>query len=127
MTIIINESLASGTVPAKYKIAKIIPLYKKNEANDFGNYRPVSLLSALSKILEKVVCGQLLKFMTSHNLLCDYQYGFRNKNQTNHVIQYMMNYVTEHGAMRQPVVATFIDLSKAFDCLQYDKLFQKMM
>ena len=100
MTIIINKSLASGTVPAKYKIAKIIPLYKKNEAND--------------------------KFMTSHNLLCDYQYGFRNKSQTNHVIQYMMNYVTEHGALTQPVAATFIDLSKAFDCLQYDKLFEKM-
>ena len=67
MTIIINKSLASGTVPAKYKIAKIIPLYKKNEPNDFGNYRPVSLLSALSKIVEKVVCGRLMKFMTSHN------------------------------------------------------------
>ena len=73
-----------------------------------GKYRPVSLLSALSKILEKVVC--------------DTQYGFRNKSQTMHVFQKMLNLI----ANNQPIIVTFIDLSKAFDYLQYDKLFHKM-
>ena len=51
MTIIINKSIDQGKVAAVFKIARIIPLYKKKTANEFGNYRPVSLLSALSKIL----------------------------------------------------------------------------
>ena len=55
MMIIINKSIASSQVPDLFKVARIIPLHKKNAADDCGNYRPVSLLSALSKILEKVI------------------------------------------------------------------------
>ena len=61
MTAIINKSMESNYVPSLFKIARIIPLYKKNAADEFGNYRPVSLLSALSKILEKAVCHSMQK------------------------------------------------------------------
>ena len=57
MTQIINKSIMEGKVPQLYKQARIIPLYKKGAANTCGYYRPVSLLSALSKILEKAVCA----------------------------------------------------------------------
>ena len=126
MTIIINKSLDEGIVPAAFKIARIIPLYKKKAADEFGNYRPVSLLSALSKILEKVVCAQMMHFFEVSKSICDTQYGFRNKSQTTHVVQNMLNFIAENAANNQPIIATFIDLSKAFDCLQYDKLFRKM-
>ena len=56
MSIIIGHSIEEGYVPSKFKLARIIPLYKKGSPDEYGNYRPVSLLSALSKILEKVVC-----------------------------------------------------------------------
>ena len=62
MTIIINKSIEYSKVPSKHKLAKIISLYKKGAANEFGNYRPVSLLPALSKILEKAVCQQLMAY-----------------------------------------------------------------
>ena len=127
MTTTINKSMESNYVPSLFKIARIIPLYKKNSANEFGNYRPVSLLSALSKILEKVVCQQMMKFFRDNDLLSKTQYGFRAKSQTTHVIQKMLNYVNEHAAKGQPIIATFIDLSKTFDCLQYDKLYGKML
>ena len=67
-------------------------------ANQCGNYRPVSLLSALSKILEKAVCNQLMSFLKNTSILCDQQFGFRPKNQTTHVVQHMMNIITEASA-----------------------------
>ena len=81
-TIIIYKSISSSTVPEPFKIARIIPLYKKNAANDYGNYQPVSHLSALSKILEKVVCEQMMDYLQRNRLLYDTPYGFRNKSQT---------------------------------------------
>ena len=64
MTKIINISIRTGNVPQIYKEARIIPLYKKGAANECGNYRPVSLLSALSKILEKAICQQLMTYLS---------------------------------------------------------------
>ena len=124
MTHIINTSIRTGKVPLKYKIARIIPLYKKGAANECGNYRPVSLLSALSKILEKVICRQLMTYLSINKLLCPDQFGFRPQNQTTHVVHKMMNYISKKSIDNEVTIATFIDLSKAFDCLQYDKLFK---
>ena len=76
MTIIINKSIKYSKVPLQHKLARIIPLYKKGAANEFGNYRPVSLLPALSKILEKAVCQQLMAYFHKYYLLCNHQYGF---------------------------------------------------
>jgi hypothetical protein len=126
MTMIINQSMAEGKVPSAFKIAVIKPLYKKGPANELGNYRPVSLLSALSKILEKAVCTQLNHWLYKEGLYCPTQYGFRPKSSTTHAVQDLMNQVTNNAAANQCTVATFIDLSKAFDCLQYDKLFGKL-
>jgi exonuclease III len=126
MTEIINRSIQDGCVPLTYKKARLIPLYKKGSAGEFGNYRPVSLLSALSKILEKVVCKQMMNYLDHNNLLCPDQFGFRPKSQTNHVIQKMMNKIAEESEKGRVTLATYLDLSKAFDCLQYNKLFAKL-
>ena len=126
MTIIINKSIAEGKVPAIHKKARIIPLYKKGQSNVFGNYRPVSLLPSLSKILEKAICKQLTHYLEKYNILCPNQYGFRAKNQTTHVVHSMLNTIASNAINNQCTIAAYIDLSKAFDCLQYDKLFKKM-
>ena len=126
MTLIINKSIEHSKVPSQHKLARIIPLYKKGAANEFGNYRPVSLLPALSKILEKAVCQQFLAHFQKYNLLCSHQYGFRAKNQTTYVVHSMLNSISKNMANGRCTIASFIDLSKAFDCLQYDKLFTKM-
>jgi hypothetical protein len=84
------------------------------------------LLSALSKILEKAVCSQLKQWLNKEKLFCPTQYGFRYKSSTTHAVQDLMNHITQNAAQDKSTVATFIDLSKAFDCLQYDKLFSKM-
>ena len=118
--------MQEGVVTDNYKISRISPLYKKGASNECDNYRPVSLLPSLFKILEKAICKQLMNYINTHNLICDHQHGFRPKNQTTHVIQNMMNFRTTAATKNEVVIATYIDLSKAFDCLQYDKLFRKL-
>ena len=68
-TFIINQSLLTGIFPEKLKIAKVLPLFKKNDCKIMDNYRPISLLPAISKVFEKVVYNQLYTYFTSNNLL----------------------------------------------------------
>jgi len=126
MTLIINKSIEEQYVPTAYKKAKIVPLFKKGAANECGNYRPVSLLSALSKILEKAICKQLMAQLSNNNSICPDQFGFRYQSQTSHVVHKLLNEVSNNSVADMVTLATFIDLSKAFDCLQYDKLFYKL-
>ena len=77
--IIFNQSIATGYFPDMMKVAEIIPLYKGKEEDQVINYRPVSLLMTISKILEKIIYNRVFKFLTKHNILYDSQYGFRSK------------------------------------------------
>ena len=112
MTLVINKSIKECYVPQLYKIAKIVPLYKKGPANECGNYRPVSLLSALSKILEKAICRQLRNHLGVNKILCPTQFGFRTRNQTSHVVHKLLNDITENTINNETTIATYLDLSK---------------
>ena len=83
---ILNLSLLNGQVPDNMKIAKVIPLYKKGDKLNVSNYRPISLLSSLSKILEKVVYLRTLNFFKTHNILFNFQIGFIEKHNTEHAL-----------------------------------------
>ena len=77
LTLIINQMLNTGIFPDNLKIAKIIPLFKKDDDKFFSNYRPISLLSSISKVFEKVIHNQIHCHFDSHNLFYISQYGFR--------------------------------------------------
>ncbi len=74
--------LTTGIFPDKLKIAKVIPLHKKDEETLFTNYRPISLLPAISKIFEKVIFKQLYNFFLEKKLFYNAQYGFRTEHST---------------------------------------------
>ena len=78
----LNLSLYSGRIPDDMKTARVVPLYKKNSKSEPGNYRLVSILTVMSKILEKTVHKQLENYLGSKKLLYDYQSGFRNPYST---------------------------------------------
>ena len=73
ITFIINQSIVSGTVPDRMKDARVKPLFKKNYPLEVSNYRPVSILSIVSKVLERSVYNQLYAFLQSHGLLYELQ------------------------------------------------------
>ena len=77
-----NESLSSGVFPDTLKIAKVIPVFKSGDNRCITNYRPISVLSNISKIYEKLVCARLNKFLVDKQLLHDNQFGFRPKLST---------------------------------------------
>ena len=82
LTIIINQSLEKGIFPESLRIAKVLPLFKKDDPTTVNNYRPISLLNNISKIFEKVIDQQLNSYLSKNNLLYGSQYGFRSDHST---------------------------------------------
>ncbi len=87
ISILINRSIKEGRVPSCMKTAKVLPLYKSKERNQMTNYRPISILPALWKILEKVVHKRVYNFLNSNNRLYRYRFGFRKKKNTQRLMQ----------------------------------------
>jgi hypothetical protein len=79
LCVLFNKSIHEGIVPDDLKIAKIIPVFKSEEKRIVSNYRPISVLPAFSKILERLIYNRLMDFIEQHNIISDSQYGFRKK------------------------------------------------
>ena len=86
---LINLSISLSSVPDSCKIAKLKPLYKKGSKLDPKNYRPISVLPLISKVLEKVIHDQTQTFLTENNLLYCYQSGFRKFHSTDTCLAYL--------------------------------------
>jgi len=126
LTLIANQMITSSIFPNSLKIAKIKPIFKKGNKELCENYRPISLLPALSKILEKVMLKQINNHFTENNLYYDSQYGFRKKHSTEHaLIEFTDQIITSLDNNETPT-SIFIDLTKAFDCLDHDILLHKL-
>ena len=126
MTVLINDSLRSGKFPDKLKIAKVIPLYKKNERDNFDNYRPISLLPVFSKVFEKIVHKQIYEYFQSNNLFYTSQYGFRSKHSTEGAVVEYVDYLKCQIDNGHIPVSVSIDLSKAFNTLDHSILLKKL-
>jgi hypothetical protein len=126
LTYIYNLSFSTGVVPDVLKIAKIIPIYKKDDRNKPGNYRPISLLSIFDKILEKLMYKRLSSFLEMNKFLYEYQFGFRKNHSTVHAVMEVIDAIYEHCDNNEITMGIYIDLQKAFDTVNHEILIQKL-
>lgn len=126
LTCLINRSFADGIFPNNLKTARVLPLFKSGSCKQMSNYRPVSLLSAISKVLEKIMCDRLLSFLTRYNILNPAQHGFiKNKSTKTALLDYL-NALYENLNNNKKCVGAFMDLSKAFDMVDHPILLSKL-
>ena len=121
-----NVSIAEGQFPDSWKIARVIPLFKKGSDADVNNYRPISILPVVSKIIEKHIALSFHAFLNNNNLLHQRQSGFRY----NHSCQTALTLMTEEWleAMNNGELTgvLMVDLCKAFDLVDHSLLLQKL-
>jgi len=126
LTHLCNLSLENGVVPDKLKIAKVIPIHKKGAKDQLNNYRPVSVLTCISKIYERLVYNRIVEFLDKHKILSRQQFGFRKQHSTTLAINALMNRFHESIENNDIMLGLFIDLSRAFDTISHKILLNKL-
>ena len=126
MSQIFNLSFETGTYPEKLKTSKNIPIYKKGSKLEPSNYRPISLLSNLNKILEKLMYSRVYKFLNKYNCIYNLQFWFREKHSTNHALINITESIRSALDNDKTVCGIFVDLQKAFDTVNHEILIDKL-
>ena len=124
LSLIFNTSLKTGAIPVEWKIANVVPVFKKGSKASVENYRPISLTCLTSKIFEKVVKKELLA--RCHHLINEKQHGFLNgKSCTTQMVPFVTDLaLTLNDSSRTDVI--YFDFAKAFDSVNHDVVLQKL-
>ena len=122
----IDKTIDTGLFPSQWKMAKVFPLYKKGDRTDAQNYRPISVLPAISKICDRVVYDQLHGYLNSNGLLTKKQSGFRSPHFTVTALLHLTNnwYLNIDKGMTNLIV--LLDLAKAFDTVSHNILLKQL-
>lgn len=126
LMILINKSFVEGKFPSILKSSAITPIFKKGDKEQMTNYRPIALLSTISKIVEKAFNKRLRAFLSERQLFCPHQYGFRRDHSTIDAVSQLVGDVCLGFDRNLPTVAVMLDVSKAFDALDHQILLYKL-
>ena len=120
VTQLFNFSISSGTFPKLWKSANVCPIYKrKGTKSDVDNYRPISILPILGRLLEKIIGRQLQMFCDSHDIIPIQQFGFRRNSSCELALLAAQDKWLEDISKGSFVGTLLIDLSKAFDSIEH--------
>ena len=124
---LVNVSLTKGVFPEAWKTAEVVPILKPHgDVNDPSSHRPISLLSHLSKVVEKVVCDQLSRYLSDHSILFYNQYAYRSCHSTEDAVLDAVEWISQNSERGEVSSVTAADLSKAFDSVDHGVLLRKL-
>ena len=123
---LLNLSISTNSFPNYWKIAKVTPLHNGGARNDSNNYRPISVLPILSKILEKHVASSLSVFLRDNNLLYELQSAFRSGHSTETALIRLTDQILKNMDNDEVTGLVFIDFRKAFDVIDHELLLKKL-
>lgn len=126
LTYICNLALNTGVFPNMLKVAILHPIYKSGDRNRIENYRPISVLSAISKVLEKIINSRLVAYLETQKLLSQKQFGFRKEISAADAVHELVDYIVRKLDSGQKCSALFLDLTKAFDTVSIPILISKL-
>ena len=121
-----NLSFMTGVFPSVLKTAKVVPVFKKDSKLDYSNYRPISLLSNIEKILEKLMYKRLYTFLNKNNVIYNLQFGFRQQYSTFHALINITENIRKALDDGTIGCGVFVDLQKDFDTVDYQILSAKL-
>ena len=126
LTCLINACLKKSIFPSIFKVALITPKHKSGYKSLFSNYRPISVLPVFSKVLETVMFNQIMSFLSIHNVLFDYQFGFRPKHSTYMPLSLLHDLITANLVEGLTSAGIYLDLARAFDTVNIEILLRKL-
>ena len=126
LTVLFNRSIDENEYPDSLKLTKAIELYKANDRTLPANYRPISLLPIIAKLLDTIINQQLMKHLLYHDIISPTQYAFRPYSNCTLALQTIIDKIIDDKQRHNPTLAVYVDLSKAYDTVSHKKLLDKL-
>lgn len=126
ITHLANLCFNKGVFPSSLKRAIITPVYKSGDRDEISNYRPISVLSVITKIIEKLLNTRLIKYLDRFDILSPFQFGFRQGKSTEDAVTALTSEIVEHLDSKKKCISVFLDLKKAFDTVSVPILIYKL-
>ena len=125
MATLFNISVFQKKYPSMLKVARVIPIHKKGDAQILNNFRPISILPPLNKIFEKLIYKRMMNFITENHLLSPNQFGFRKGMDTGQAAVRLIHTILENYSRKESTACIFLDFSSAFDTLEKERHYSR--